>query len=181
METIKEIAKTLRCTEKMASVFADRVRQLVGQEVPDKIILKSLTRLNPRSIEINKVVTEVRRELTRDQNRQRRHRTSTTIINPSTVMPTLSIETVSKDEKSRGRPTLIQKIESVLAGNWNRAEREGFRPQRLAVVDFVHAVHRHCDPRDATKPRLLRACESADKQEVIITPTLIADIIRQRS
>jgi hypothetical protein len=75
----------------------------------------------------------------------------------------------------------MEKLEEILAANWNRAEREGFKPSRMTGPEFVRAVHRHSDPRDATRSRIVRACFKVDSQDVIITPPTIADVIRSES
>ncbi len=80
---------------------------------------------------------------------------------------------------SRARRTSIRALEEILDTNWTRAEQEGFRPDRLDVEEFVRAVGLHCDPRDATRSRIVKACRKIDRQDVIITPTLVADIVRE--
>lgn len=75
----------------------------------------------------------------------------------------------------------MEELEAILDANWRRAEKDGFKPERMNGVAFIHAVHRHTDPRDATKSRILRACEQVDKEDILITPTAVADIIRLES
>jgi hypothetical protein len=59
METIQEIARILRSTDKMATSFVQRVREMVGSDVPEETILQAMKRLNPRALDINKVPVAV--------------------------------------------------------------------------------------------------------------------------
>ena len=77
--------------------------------------------------------------------------------------------------------TMIERLEAILDANWLRAEQEGFKPERMSGREFVQAVHRHCDPRDATRSRIVRACLKIDDQDILIAPPMVADQIRTES
>jgi hypothetical protein len=195
MEPIHEIAKTLRCTDAMAEAFVRSVRDKIGQDAPEETILVVVKRLPPRAISIAKVVAGVRQELNKKA-RRRASRRPAEIIQPAarTALPRpgrpgLEIPPEDKPPSSEPREarrpqparTLLELMDEILGANWTRAEREGFRPERLSGSDFIRAVHLHCDPRDATKSRIVRACQKIDRQDVIITPPLVADIIREEA
>ncbi len=193
MEPIHEIAKTLRCTSKMADAFVTSVREKVGQDASDEIILAVIRRLPPRAINTAKVVTAVRQELNKKPRRPARRRASAPIrstSNPSLPGPvhqepdkptkaTQPSPVLRDTPRPVSRGTLLDVLEEILGANWSRAEQEGFRPERLSGVEFVRAVHQHCHPRDATRSRIVKACKKIDRQDVIITPPLVADIIRE--
>jgi len=75
----------------------------------------------------------------------------------------------------------MEQLEEILEANWGRAESEGLEPPRMSGAAFVDAVHRHSDPRDATRRRILNACQTAEGRDVMITPTLVADVIREET
>jgi len=192
MDNIKEIARILRSTDKMAAAFVQSVRDKVGDDVPEEIILASMKKLNPRSIEIAKVVSTVKQELTRERKRQSRARANTRVIS---IAATSKAAAAKKHGTAKAQvvaprapansaspsATMIEQLEEVLNSNWHRAEQEGFSPERFTGSSFIKAVHRHCDPRDATKARIIRACKSVDGQDVIVTPTAVADVIRKEN
>ncbi len=193
MEPIHEIAKRLRSTDKMAEAFVKSVREKLGQNASEEVILAAIRRLPPRAISITRVVAGVRQELNKKRRRPQR-RSATEIIQPATntssplpgraksVPPAADESPPSRLREARrtaaGR-TLLDLLEEILSANWARAEREGFRPERLSGTDFIRAVHLNCDPRDATRSRIVKACQRIDQQDVIITPPLVADIIRE--
>ena len=185
MNRIPEIAKILRSTEKMASSFVKSVQDKVGTGASEEIILVALGRLSPRSIEINRVVLAVRKELAKKPRRPRKQSSKPVIITPKGVTastPKSAVESQQAPASKRAAPkSLLGQLEEILIENWRRAEQEGFSPEQMAVPDFVRAVHRYCDPRDATRSRIVRACKAVDKQDVIITPPTVADLIRKAS
>jgi hypothetical protein len=192
MDTMQEIARILRSTDKMAANFVKSVQERTGPNASEEIILAALQQLNPRSIEIRKVITAVKKELAKKPRRTRKRTTKTVTIQAGASQKTVP-STARKGRRSsasqrqtasskRTAPrTLLVRLEEVLEANWKRAEQEGFQPERFSGSDFVKAVHRHCDPRDATRSRILRACKMIDKQDIIITSTAVADLIREES
>jgi len=189
MESIQEIASLLRSTEKMAAAFVKSIQDKIGQEVPEEIILVTIKKLNPRSLEINKVVAAVRKELSKRPRRSSHSRTRTLIMydaetgsSSSKRTPRVSAKKRPRKPRAPGTPptkTILEKLEEVLGENWARAESEGFQPERLDGVNFLRAVHRYCDPRDATRARVLRACQKIDKEDVLISAPGVADEIRK--
>lgn len=185
MEKIQEIAQTLRSTEEMAAAFVKSVQDKVGPSASQDIILISLQKLPARSIQINKVVAAVRKELTKKPRSSRRRRAKT-IVSSSARGPKAAPRAAAR-RKPAGSPkaaqpkTMMEKLDAILDANWRRAEQEGFKPERMSGPEFVLAVHRHCDPRDATRPRILRACLKIDSQDILIAPPMVADQIRAES
>lgn len=184
MSKIPEIAKILRSTDKMASGFVKSVQDRVGPSASEEIILTALGRLSPRSIEINRVVAVVRKELAKKPRRARKQNSKPVIIAKGETASAPESTNKTQQHPASKRPaskSLLGQLEDILAANWHRAEQEGFSPEQMAVPDFVRAVHRYCDPRDATRSRIVRACKMVDKQDVIITPPIVADLIRKES
>lgn len=189
MESIQEIAALLRSTEKMATAFVKSVQDKIGQDVPEEIILAAIKRLNPRSLEINKVVAAVKKELSKLPRGSSHGKTRTVIMVDGKAAPLAPkrLPRPSHERQSRiplragmpARKTIVEQLENVLMENWTRAESEGFQPERMDGMEFLRAVHRYCDPRDATRARVLRACQQIDKEDVMISAPVIADVIRQ--
>ena len=183
MDTINQIAGVLRSTVKMASAFTDSVRNKIGQDVSDQMILEVLKKSSPRSIEINKIVAKINIELNKGSSRNSRSRTSKRTMQIKTEKPSGKKQPATPPPAhSHSDPfsqkTIIDQIEEILLANWNRAEKEGFQPRRSKGPAFINAVHRYCDPRDATRRRVLHACKEIDAKDILLTSTLVADFIR---
>jgi hypothetical protein len=183
METIQEIARILRSTDKMATSFVQRVREMVGSDVPEETILQAMKRLNPRALDINKVTVAVKAELTKEQRRAGRARPAT-VAKPGrpdqvrNAPPAVRRRRTAAANSPQAKTTIDQ-LEEILEANWRRAEGEGFEPPRMSGPAFIDAVHRHSDPRDATRRRILKAAKTAEGRDLLITPTLVADMIRE--
>jgi hypothetical protein len=185
METIQEIARILRSTDKMATNFVQRVREMVGSDVPEETILQAMKRLNPRALDINKVAGAVEAELTKEERRAGRAGRATVAKTGRpeqvrTAPPAGRGRRVAATSSSQ-RKTTADQLEEILEANWRRAEGEGFEPPWMSGSAFIDAVHRHSDPRDATRRRILKACRTADGRDLLITPTLVADMIREET
>ena len=169
----------------MAAAFVKSVQDKVGPTASQEIILKSLEKLPARSIQINKVVAAVRKELARKP-RSRSRQSAKTVVTSSARGPKAAPRAAAR-RKPAGSPkaaqpkTMMEKLEAILDANWRRAEKEGLRPERMSGPEFVRAVHRHCDPRDATRSRIVRACLKIDTQDILIVPPMVADQIRAES
>jgi len=186
METIQEIAKILRSTDRMAAGFVQRVRDMIGSDVPEETVLYAMKKLNPRALDISKVAVAVKAELGRQQRRAGRASTAT-VANPGRPQRVRSAPPPVERRREAGAAqatrtkTMMDQLGEVLDTNWIRAEREGFEPPRMSPPAFVDAVHRHSDPRDATRKRILQACKTAEGKDLLITPTLVADMIREQT
>jgi hypothetical protein len=186
MDTIQEIAGILRSTDKMAAGFVERVRDMVGSDVSEETLLQAMKKLNPRALDIKKVAAAVKAEVGRQQRRAGRS-SAATVANPgrqersrSAPAPVERRRAAAAARATRAK-TMMEQLGEVLDANWMRAEREGFDPQRMSAPAFIDAVHRHSDPRDATRKRILQACQAAETKDLLITPTLVADIIREQT
>ncbi len=123
MESIQEIAQTLRSTEKMAAAFVERVRERVGHPVPEEMVLRALRQLNQRTLDMAKVVTAVKLELGKQQGRAGRRRAT----RPVTVRPAKADSADDRALPGSGAPTLtkpgqpgtlMDQIDQVLVDNW---------------------------------------------------------------
>ncbi len=61
--TVQEIAAVLRSTDKMATGFAERVQERVGQPVPYSEILAVMQKMPTTSLSMAKVVLRLKRQL----------------------------------------------------------------------------------------------------------------------
>lgn len=185
MTSIPEIAELLRSTEKMADAFVSSIQERVGPEATPEVIFHALSGLSPRSIDMTRAVTAVRAELSRSRRRSRRRPASRGVISATSDSPDSrnahhrSVGSVGSQARRAKPKSVIERIGDALEKNWSRAEHEGFRPHRMSAAAFIKAVHRHTDPRDATRSRILKACNQLDKGDVLISPTGVADVIRR--
>lgn len=61
--TVQEIAAVLRSTDKMATGFAQRVQERVGEPVPYEDILAEMRKMTSTSLSMAKVVLRLKRQL----------------------------------------------------------------------------------------------------------------------
>jgi hypothetical protein len=183
METTQEIAKILRSTEKMASEFSRSIRRKIDEDVSDDVLLGALRKVNPRALDIDKVTIAVKSELAKNHRRETRRSGPARTIGADAAEPsdpkTTRAEIAEEETARPARRSIAQQLDELLESNWNRAEGEGLNPQRMSGRQFVDAVHRHSDRRDATLRRVLQACRRIDSDDVLLTPTVVADAIRQ--
>ncbi len=166
--TIREIAALLRATEPMAAQFAQRVQDRVGQPVSHAEILAVMRKIPARSLSLEKVVTKVQEGYKREQRRgQRTGRRGSAAATRPPAHP------------AKAPQTVLEQLQDLLQENWNRAEAEGLRPNRMSTAAFVNAVYHHTDRREATPRRMLQAARQLDEADVLLTPALVADAIHE--
>lgn len=177
--TIKEIAAVLHSTESMAAQFVQRVQERVDQPVSHADILIVMQKIPPKSLSLEKVITRVKERQKRGRRgvaqrpaaAQKRH----SPIKPASITTTAPPSNASVKEPK----TILERLEVVLQKNWDRAETEGLQPARMSTDDFVNAVYRYTDRREASRQRILQAARQLDQDNVLLTPALVADIVHQ--
>jgi hypothetical protein len=174
MPTNDEIARLLRTTEDNASRFVERVRAELTEPISDEDLVEIVRSINPRQISLSKVIHAVRDYQKRAAARAARRATTTRggAADAESARPVAPI-------RPRTGGTLIGRIDDILTRNWDRAEREGLKPQRIGAEAFVDAVRDYTDPRDATHARIIEALEELERQIVMITPNNTADRVRE--
>jgi hypothetical protein len=174
MPTTDEIARLLRTTDDNAARFVERVRAELTDPIGDDDLVEIVRSINPRQISLSKVIHAVRDYQKRTAARAARRATTARggAAAPEEARPIAPI-------RPRAGGTLIARIDEILTRNWDRAEREGFKPQRISAEGFVDAVRDYTDPRDATHARILEALEELERQDVVITPNNAADRVRE--
>jgi hypothetical protein len=180
---IQEIAQTLRATESMALQFAERVQERVGQPVSYAEILSAMKKISAKTLSLEKVVAKVKEQ----QSKSGRKRTSTrtppgrsSSRRSSTVSSKVTKSRRPKQKSKTTQPTTIMgQLTAVLQDNWNRAENEGLQPNRMSPKEFVEAVYRYSDRREASSRRILEAAKQLDRADVLLTPALVADRVHE--
>jgi hypothetical protein len=176
--TIKEIASVLRSTEPMAAQFAQRVQDRVGQPVSHDEILAAMKKISSKSLSLEKVIAKVQEEQKRVRRRASRRRTPSRKAQQPSVS-TNSAAGASPLAPSQGPKTILGRLEVVLEDNWDRAETEGLSPSRMSIQDFISAVYRYTDRREASRQRILQAARQLDRDNVLLTPALVADVVHK--
>jgi hypothetical protein len=178
--TTKEIAALLRSTEQMADRFVQRVRTRVGEPVLDEEILAAMKKISAKSLSMEKVVAKVQRQLKSTRRRTQRatvinqpNRASPNPSDPSAISPTPRPATASVPRPQTSK----DQLETLLEKNWNRASKEGLRPDRMPAEAFVKAIFQHTDRRVATQRRILQAARQLNADDVVLTPALVADAV----
>jgi len=190
--TIKEIATILRSTDDMALQFIKRVESRIGQPVSHGEILTAMKKVPVKNLSLEKIVAKVQQARKQSSRRTSRRRTTThigqTADSPPPTGSTLSTRAVALESDSAtpaatsegvvARPpkTILERLDTVLERNWNRAENEGLRPLRMSAEDFIEAVYQYSDRREASRRRILQAAIELDGADVALTPALVADV-----
>jgi hypothetical protein len=181
--TIKEIAVFLRSTESMAVQFAQRVEERVGQPVSHDEILAAMQKISARSLTMEKVVAKVRDQQKRKSRRAPRRQAVPKKQPRPTAQPADPVSTATNAPPRTTSPkeskTILEKLQVVLQENWDRAEAEGLRPNRMSTEAFVNAIYRHTDRREASRQRILQATRQLNQADVLLTPTLVADAVHK--
>jgi len=182
-QTVKEIAAILRSTEDMADRFTRRVQERVGQSASADDILAVMKAMSAKSLSMDKVVAKVQQRQNRKSSARRRTKSTRTTTTRSSRRQTVSngrtASTRSTVTRSRKPKTLVERLGVILQDNWDRAEAEGLRPERMSTEEFVKAVYHYTDRREATRQRILKAMGQLDKDDVLLTPALVADAVHE--
>lgn len=197
MSMTAEIARLLRTTDDNAARFIERVRAEVSDPITDEDLAEIIRGINPRQLSLPKVIHAVRdyhkRLAAREAKRAARRSAKRPAVTEAAAEPEVAGDEPPVEEEGtqpRGRrevalvrprsnSSLVARINEVLERNWARAEREGYTPERLDAEAFINAVRDYTDPRDATHARILEALKELDRQDVLITPTVAADRVRE--
>ncbi len=178
-QTIKEIAAILRSTEDMADRFTRRVQERVGQSTSAEDVLAVMKAMPAKSLSMDKVVSKLQQRQKRSRRRTRSTRTSTRSSRRRTVSGSGTSKAHPTATRSRQPKTLAERLNAVLQSNWDRAEAEGLKPERMSAEEFVKAVYHYTDRREATRQRILKAMGKLDKDDVLLTPALVADVVHE--
>jgi hypothetical protein len=174
--TTQEIAALLRSTDDMAAQFIDRVQARVGAPVSDAEILTAMKKISAKSLSMDKVVAKLQQQQEAAKKRKARQETSPA---GRPAKSTRSSDTPAPSGAKKQPGTILEKLESVLEGNWDRAEEEGLNPQRMSAEAFVNAIYQYTDRREGTRRRILEAATRLDNSDVILTPALVADAVHE--
>jgi hypothetical protein len=184
--TIKEIAGLLRSTEQMATQFVQRVQSRIGQPVSHAEVLAAMQAISAKSLTMDKVVAKLQQHRKAASRRAARRQTArqTRKSAPDSGTEAQS-EAGSTDSKStpvdsgKQTQTILERLESVLQENWDRAEAEGLQPNRMSTEAFVNAVYQYTDRREGTRRRIMQAASQLDESDVLLTPALVADVVHE--
>jgi hypothetical protein len=175
-ETIKEIAVLLRATDQMAALFVERVQARMREPVSEAEVLTAMKKVPVKSLTMDKVIDRIQKQ----QNMPSRRRRTPSASAAKSVKTESSGTQDSPSANARREPrTALQQLSFVLIENWNRAEAEGLDPERMTTEAFVNAIYQFTDRREGTRQRILKAAQTLDDDDVMLTPALVADVVHQ--
>jgi len=180
--TIKEIATLLRSTEQMASQFVERVQARAGQPVSQAEVLTAMRKIPAKSLSMEKVVAKVQQQRKSPSRRTTRRTTARQTRRPITrpERAAAAANMASSFTLTHKEPkTILERLGSVIQENWDRAEAEGLKPNRMSAEAFVDAIYQFTDRREGTRRRILQAAQQLDQDDVMLTPALVADVVHQ--
>jgi hypothetical protein len=193
MNEYEQFAKAFRCSLPMAESIVARIRQRMGREVPMGEILGAIKKIAPTRLTTDEIVKRLQKASAARVNRATRR------DDEEDFEAALEEETAQDQAAGDGeadelasvptaprtrKPAAPRKasgtqgqIMEILERNWAKAKDAGLKPPDLTVERFVRTAQSSVGEPKPTVARILTAVQKLSKQDVLITPNLVADEI----
>jgi hypothetical protein len=184
MNEYEQFAKAFRCSLPMAESIVTRIRQRMGRDVPIGEILAAIRKIAPTRLTTDEIVKRLKKASSAHTNRVAHNDEDDIGLEPDagadTEQAMASAPTAIKPRRtsSARRATSAQgQIREILERNWERANDAGLKPPDMTADRFVRATQSAVGEPRPTVVRILSAVQKLSKQDVLITPNLVADEI----
>jgi len=195
MNEFEQFAKAFRCSVPMAESIVARIRQRLGREVPMGEILGAIKKIAPTRLTTDEIVKRLQKasnaRVSRTVRRDDEEDFEAALEEETAQDQAVSDETAEDDDDdavptvSRTRkPAAPRKVGGtqgqifeILERNWAKAKDAGLKPPELTVDRFVRTAQANVGEPKPTVARILTAVQKLSKQDVLITPNLVADEI----
>jgi hypothetical protein len=182
MNEFEQFAKAFRCSIPMAESIVLRIRQRVGRDVPMGEILGAIKKIAPTRLTTDTIVLRLQKAGATRPTR------SASQDDDDDLMEAEDEDDEASDEpaapKARKAPTLTRRpvgvqgqISEILSRNWSKAKDDGLKPPEMTADRFVRTAQSAVGEPKPTVARVLQAVQKLSKQDVLITPNLVADEI----
>lgn len=181
----EQFAKAFRCSTPMAESIVLRIRQRVGRDVPMGEILGAIKKIAPTRLTTDSIVLRLQKAgATRPVRAASQDDEDDFVQEPDEDEAEETGDDEPKAPKVRKAPTTTRRpagaagqIGEILDKNWTKAKDSGLRPPEMTTDRFVRTAQSAVGEPKPTVARVLQAVQKLSKQDVLITPNLVADEI----
>ncbi len=176
----EQFAKAFRCSVPMAESIVQRIRQRVGRDVPMGEILGAIKKIAPTRLTTDTIVMRLQKTGNIRPARAASQEDDDDLMGPEEdeTEEEPSSPRVRKATTSARRPAGVQgQISEILDRNWAKAKDSGLKPPEMTTERFVRTAQSAVGEPKPTVARVLEAVRKLSKQDVLITPNLVADEI----
>jgi len=178
-QTLQDIATVFFCHPSMAVAITDRIREKVGRPVSNEDILRVMKTITPSRLSVDTVVAKLEKLPQRKPRAQAAKPARGKQAGNVSDTPGPATQQDESPAAKRARASLQEQLETVLADNWTRATTEKLATPQMSVGELVKAVRQYTGYKDAPLRRILRAAISLDREDVMLTPNIVADRVNQ--
>jgi hypothetical protein len=179
----EQFAKAFRCSMPMAESIVLRIRQRVGRDVPMGEILGAIKKIAPTRLTTDSIVLRLQKVgVTRPVRSANQDDDDDLVQEPDPGDEGYDTPEAVKVRKAppstTRRPAGAQgQIGEILDKNWSKAKDSGLKPPEMTTDRFVRTAQSAVGEPKPTVARVLQAVQKLAKQDVLITPNLVADEI----
>ncbi len=184
----EQFAKAFRCSMPMAESIVLRIRQRVGRDVPMGEILGAIKKIAPTRLTTDSIVLRLQKAgATRPVRAANQDDEDDFVQEPDEEEEEATgddDDDAPKAPKIRKAPTTTRRpagaagqIGEILDKNWTKAKDSGLKPPEMTADRFVRTAQSAVGEPKPTVARVLQAVQKLSKQDVLITPNLVADEI----
>ena len=179
----EQFAKAFRCSMPMAESIVLRIRQRVGLDVPMGEILGAIKKIAPTRLTTDSIVLRLQKAgATRPVRSASQDDDDDLVQEPEVGDEGYDAPEAVKARKSPPSTTrrpagAAGQIGEILDKNWSKAKDSGLKPPEMTTDRFVRTAQSAVGEPKPTVARVLQAVQKLSKQDVLITPNLVADEI----
>ena len=187
MNEFEQFAKAFRCNISMAEAIVLRIRQRVGRDVPIAEILGVIKKIAPTRLTTDSIVLRLQKVgVTRPARSANQDDDDDDLMQESDDDDDAEADDDDKPvaPKARKAPTTTRRpagaqsqIGEIIDHNWTKAKESGLNPPEMTTDRFVRTTQSAVGEPRPTVARVLQAVQKLAKQDVLITPHLVADDI----
>lgn len=175
-DQLKEFAEVFRCAPDMAPTYVNRIHERMGYEVPLDLILAAMKKIAPKRLSMDTIVERL----------HKMGRVTPRASRAKIVAPDGQADPISQTRPSRsngnsasGKPSAMTQISRILATNWERGRKQGLKAPVMTAEKFVKSTQSIAGTPKPTVARVLQAVVKLDRNDVLLTPNLVADDINE--
>jgi len=180
----EQFAKAFRCSMPMAESIVLRIRQRVGRDVPMGEILGAIKKIAPTRLTTDSIVLRLQKAGATRPVRAASQDDEDDFVQEPDDDEEETGDDEPKAPKVRKAPTTTRRpagaagqIGEILDKNWTKAKDSGLKPPEMTTDRFVRTAQSAVGEPKPTVARVLQAVQKLSKQDVLITPNLVADEI----
>ena len=173
-KSLREFATIFRCSVEMAPVYVARIHERMGHEVAMDSVIAVMKKIPAKKLSMDTIIERLHK-LEKQPPRKRAAKPSEDDLD--TAGDTASAR---KAESSAPRKlSVMNQIEKILNGNWERGRKHGLKPPVMSAERFVKTTQSLAGVPKPSVVRVMQAILKLNKRDVLLTPNLVADEINE--